>query len=196
MRLLIALVPFILTAQQPPDAFQIGTASNLYTTDAIVNLTNASTSNICANTYLFNQDRFIACCSSLIKPQQQYVISAQNLLPVSLSLDGSPNSLTIKLLASTTITGAQSCNPAWPDTVDKLATGLRASIQGVPFQQAQLSSCVATSPGHPCMTELQQLSLFCGFILANGSGFGICRQATAVATTQQDDLSNWLYFFI
>lgn len=178
MRLLVLLFPLLLSAQQqPPDAYQIGTASNLWTTNTIVNLSNASTANLCLNTFVYRNDNtFIGCCSTLLKPGQQYVMSTENLFPTSLSFDLPPNAVAIKLVGSTTLFGNGTCNPSWPDTLDKLATGLRASIKSVPFDRLQLSA-----------PELVQMSLFCGFIQANGSGFGICRSAAAVVPDQRDD---------
>src|SRR5438128_2064630 len=61
------LGPFDCRLGQPPDAYQVGNASDFRTADSFVNLTNVSAGNICVNTYVYDSSQqMIACCGSLI----------------------------------------------------------------------------------------------------------------------------------
>jgi hypothetical protein len=186
----------------PLDAFQVRYASNLNIGDSVVNLTNTgtltlptgltTTGNICANVYTFDQnEELISCCSCLVTPNGLNSLSARNDLISNTLTPGVPNSIVIKLLASTPLglsaagTGG-TCNPsspvatpAGPGIFGSLVPGLRAwgtTIHALPttpvtYGVTEGSFLPSTlSPG-----ELTKLTLFCGFIQANGSGFGICK---------------------
>jgi xanthine/uracil/vitamin C permease (AzgA family) len=75
---LATLVSCAVALGQPPDAYQIGNASNLSTADAFVNVTNAATSNICVNAYVYSESQqMIECRSGLIAPNQAYFQSVR-----------------------------------------------------------------------------------------------------------------------
>ena len=173
----LAVSAFSLAADDVP--FQVRYAANLNTLgDAVVDITNTGANNggnICVNTYTFSPDeQLISCCSCLVTPNGLYSLSALNDLTVNPLTIVHPSSIVIKLLASQPSVG--SCNPSAPGT---LAQGLSAwgtsvhslpAIAGggiygseTPFTSATLSA-----------QELQRITSFCGFIQANGSGFGIC----------------------
>jgi hypothetical protein len=173
--LTIAVLAFASIAfAQPTDAFQVRYASNLNIGDSVINITNAGTTggNICANVYTFSPDeQLISCCSCPVTPNALVSLSANGDLVSNTLTPAHPTSIVVKLLAST---GA--CNAAAPGA---LAPGLRAwgttlhaapttpvtyAVTETEFSQAALSA-----------GELARITSFCGFIQANGSGFGICR---------------------
>jgi hypothetical protein len=162
---------------QPADAFQVRYAVNLNVGDSYIDLTNAGSSggNICVNVYAFSPDeQLISCCSCVITPNGLESLSARNDLISNTLTPAIPTSIVVKLLAST---GAGGCNAATP-TAGDLVPGMRAwgttlhlntaaeryDTTETPFSQAGLSS-----------SELTRITATCGFIQANGSGFGICR---------------------
>jgi hypothetical protein len=135
---------------------------------------------ICVNIYAFDPlEELFACCSCPVTPNGLNSLSAQHdLLPNSLFL-GTPDSLTVKLLASTPIAGGR-CDPSSP-TPANLVRGMRAWVtsphlntSGTPAVGYQLSE-TEFSKAELSATELAKLAGFCAFIQANGSGFGICR---------------------
>lgn len=173
--LLIAIVAFAAVAFAQDDAFQVRYASNLNIGDSVINITNAGTSggNICANVYTFSPDeQLISCCACVVTPNALVSLSANSDLVSNTLTPAHPTSIVVKLLATT---GA-ACNAAAPGA---LAGGLRAwgttlhaapttpvtyAVTETAFSQAGLSA-----------GELARISSFCGFIQANGSGFGICK---------------------
>jgi hypothetical protein len=187
-------------SQQPTDAFQTANVSNLPVPSS-VDLTNLSSRDICVNTYVFDQrdNSFASCCSSLIAPNQAYSMSTR-IVSGAVGVSA-PNAVIIKLAAThpRTIGNAKICNPSTPDT-DNLAGGMRASSVGTPFTQTQLSTCIATTPGQPCRTELAVLGLLCGMVQATGSGFGLCQEAVPLQGNNPDDLKaaeiwQWFLYF-
>jgi hypothetical protein len=172
----------------PNDAFQVSYVSNLNVGDSVVNFTNTGqlidpanltgSGNICVNVYVFDPaEELQSCCSCLATPNGLESLSAVNDLVGSNALTpGSLVSAVIKLVASQPVSGI--CNPASP-TFANLAPGLRAwgttlhalptnpvsyGVTDRPFATSDLSA-----------GELAKLTTFCGFIKANGSGYGICK---------------------
>ena len=166
----------------PADAFQVRYASNLNIGDSVINITNAGTTNIagaltniCANVYTFSPDeQLISCCSCVVTPNALVSLSANSDLVSNTLTPAHPTSIVVKLVA----TAATACNAA-NVPVANLAAGLRAwgtTLHAAPtspvtyqvteteFSQAGLSA-----------GELARITSFCGFIQANGSGFGICK---------------------
>jgi len=167
----------------PPDAFQVRYASNLNIGDSVVNITNAGTANtatgaltnICVNVYTFAPDeQLISCCSCNVTPNALVSLSARADLISNTLTPAVPSAIVVKLLASRQTT----CN-ASTVSAENLAPGMRAwgtTIHAAPttpvsyavtetdFSQAGLST-----------GEMARITSFCGFIQANGSGFGICR---------------------
>jgi len=108
-----------------------------------------------------------------VTPNALVSISARGDLISNTLTPAVPTSIVVKLLASRQPT----CNAAMP-TADVLAPGMRAwgttlhatptpgsyAVTETDFLQAGLSA-----------GELARITSFCGFIQANGSGFGICR---------------------
>ncbi len=128
-----------------------------------------------------SQWEFIGCCSSLISPGKPYTVPAKTLRPTPFSFFAPANAIGIKMVASTPVEGRCTALsfpgghslPATP-TGANLRSGLNASIAGTPFQLAQLNPCLSVG-GQPCQPELDLMSQYCGFLLSNGNGAGICR---------------------
>ncbi|HXS96504.1 MAG TPA: hypothetical protein VN736_17995 [Candidatus Limnocylindrales bacterium] len=166
----------------PSDAFQVRYAANLNIGDSVINITNAGTTNsggaltnICANVYAFSPDeQLISCCSCTVTPNALVSLSAVSDLISNTLTPARPNSIVVKMLA----TAGTSCNAsnvpaanlasgmvAWGTTIHALPTSpVTYGVTETQFAQPGLSAA-----------ELARLTSFCGFIQANGSGFGICR---------------------
>jgi hypothetical protein len=166
----------------PADAAQVRYASNLNIGDSIINITNAGTantatgglSNICVNVYTFSPDeQLVSCCACSVTPNALVSLSARSDLISNTLTPAVPTSIVVKLVSSVQAT----CNAATV-TAGNLAPGMRAwgttlhaglpagtfVVTETPFETAGLSA-----------GELARITSFCGFIQANGSGFGICR---------------------
>jgi hypothetical protein len=163
----------------PADSFQVRYASNLNLGDSVINITNAGTTNvggaltnICANVYTFSPDeQLISCCSCVVTPNALVSLSANSDLVSNTLTPAHPTSIVVKLVA----TASTACN-ASNVPVANLAAGLRAwgtTLHNGPAGIAVTET--AFSPAGLSTAELQRITSFCGFIQANGSGFGICR---------------------
>jgi uncharacterized repeat protein (TIGR01451 family) len=174
--------------------YQLRYLANLDKGDSYVNLTNAGTLNgfdpagrICVNVYTFDPaEELISCCACPVTPNGLNSLSARNDLISNTLTPGVPTSITVKLVASVPLPG-NTCDASSPNAAN-LVRGMRAwattlhlntsvlPAPGVyqdtetPFTRAELS-----------LTELAKLTSFCGFIQANGSGFGICKSCRAGA---------------
>ena len=130
--------------------------------------------NVCANLYAFSPDeQMIACCSCTITPDALVSLKSSDFLANTLS-PSQPTAFTLKAVA----TVGAGCNPssvsatnltpslqAWGTALHALPTTQAAyGVTETEFTQSALST-----------PELARLTSFCGFIQANGSGFGICR---------------------
>ena len=183
-----------LAAPVVPEAdgvYQLRYLANLNQGDSYVNITNAGTlngfapaGNLCANVYTFDPaEELISCCACAITPNGLVSLSARNDLISNTLTPGVPTSITVKLLSSLTLPngGTSLCNPSSPTAIN-LVRGMRAwattlhrntttpvlvnpfTLTETEFSKTELSA-----------TELAKLTSFCGFIQANGSGFGICK---------------------
>jgi hypothetical protein len=165
----------VFAAQGPTDAFQTHYASNLNIGDSFVNITNAGTAiapadgtpgngNICVHVYTFSPDeQEVSCCSCLVTPNALVSLSVNNDLVSNTLTPARPTSVVVKLVATV---GAGALAPgmrAWGTTIHAGPAGGFSTTEN-PFSQAALSAA-----------ELARITSFCGFIQANGSGFGICR---------------------
>lgn len=166
----------------PTDAFQVRYAANLNIGDSVINITNAGTTNaggaltnICANVYAFSPDeQLISCCSCTVTPNALVSLSAVSDLISNTLTPARPNSIVVKMLA----TAGTACNAA-NVPVANLASGMVAwgttihALPGTPTTYGVTETQFA-QPGLS-QAELTRLTSFCGFIQANGSGFGVCR---------------------
>jgi hypothetical protein len=164
----------------PSDAFQVRYAANLNVGDSVINISNAGTqnsggalTNICANVYTFSPDeQLVSCCSCTVTPNALVSLSAVNDLISNTLTPARPNSIMVKLIA----TAGTTCNASNVPTAN-LAAGMVAwatTIHAVPAGGYAVTE-TAFTPAGLSAAELARATSFCGFIQANGSGFGICR---------------------
>ena len=160
------------------DTFQVRYASNLNIGDSVINLTNTGATvsggvsqSLCANVYVFDPaEELAACCTCDITPNALQSISVRGSLTSNPLTPAIPTSVVIKLVASTGSCNASSVTAvahglqAWGTTIHALpTTPVSYGVTETPFAYSDLSAA-----------ELTHLTTFCGFIQANGSGFGIC----------------------
>jgi len=173
----------------PTDIFQIRYAANLNIGDSFVNITNSgattnvtdtvnqvvgTSQNLCANLYTFDPaEELISCCTCSVTPNGLQSLSVVKSLIGNPLTPAIPSSVVIKIVAST-----GTCN-ASAVTIDALAHGLLA--WGTTLHQntstAAPSYSVTETPFSPAnltIAELTHITSTCGFIQADGSGFGIC----------------------
>ncbi len=177
----------------PDDAFQVRYASNLNIGDSVVNITNTGATvangvaqNLCVNVYTFDPaEELVSCCSCNVTPNGLQSISVRGSLTSNPLTPAIPTSVVIKLVAS----AGGGCNASAPGT---LVAGMRAwgttlhtfpSVEGPCNLPPPLCGVAVTetafSNGGLSAAELAHLTTFCGFIQANGSGFGICSGCSA-----------------
>ena len=176
-----ATVAFAQDVGGPADKFQVRYASNLNIGDSVINITNAGSqntagalTNICANVYTFSPDeQLISCCSCVVTPNALISLSANSDLVSNTLTPAHPTSIVVKLVA----TAGTACN-ASNVPVANLAAGLRAwgtTLHAAPTTPVSYQITeTAFSPADLSAGELARITSFCGFIQANGSGFGIC----------------------
>jgi len=190
----------------PVDAFQVRYASNLNKGDSVINITNTGSSdepllgvgNICANVYTFDpSEEMVSCCSCLITPNALVSLSVQADLISNTLSPSTPTAVVVKLVASSPIgaavagTSGTDCNPASisplleGEAVNEsyLVPGMRAwgtTLHALPSTPASYALTESRFvDGGLSRAELTHLTSFCGFIQANGSGFGICKSCRA-----------------
>ena len=164
-------------AQNPVSAdspFQVKYAANLNVGDSVFNISNsgASGGNICVSVYTFSPDeQEISCCSCTVTPNALVSLSAKTDLISNTLTPAVPNSIVIKILATT---GA-SCNASTPGTQTSGLAAWGTTLHATPTAGAFALTETPFTPATLSAAELAKISSFCGFIQANGSGFGICR---------------------
>jgi hypothetical protein len=189
--ILVAISVAAFAADPPVDAVQIGYASGLFQGDAYINLTNGgangaflgiggNTGDVCANVYVFSASQvMLACCSCLTTPDGLYSFSAKNDLLDKVLVGTMPNSVVIKITATTV--PASGCNAALALTASgpgSLTAGLRA--WGTTLHVNTTTSLnVLTENAFQQVTagvaELTALPVWCGEVLAEGSrNYGFC----------------------
>ena len=170
-----------ITADSP---FQVRYAANLALGDSVINITNtgATGGNICVNVYTFSPDeQEVSCCSCNVTPNALVSLSVDRDLISNTLTPAHPTSVVVKLLA----TSGGSCNAATAGSgASALAPGLAAwgttihalSIVGIitPATPALALTETAFTPATLSAAEQARITSLCGFIQANGSGFGIC----------------------
>lgn len=186
----------------PIDSFQVTYAAHLDQGDSVVNFTNTgtltlptgltTTGNLCVNVYAFDPaEEMISCCSCLVTPNGLNSLSVEGDILSNTLTPATPSSVIIKLLATTPIgltaagTGG-SCDassptatPAGPGVFGSLVPGMRgwgvtlAALPTNPATYGVIEAPLLVSTLSPA--ELVKLTLYCSFIEANGSGFGVCK---------------------
>ena len=181
------LFSFVALADPPFDSYQVRYA-NLNVGDSYVNLGNSGangafdpTDNICANVYVFDSaQELISCCACPLSPMHLKTFSVKNDLVSNTLTPGIPTAVTVALVA-TSMKGAAptTCNAsnayttaanlvsglgAWMTTPHVLTGVPQPYLTETPFLQSQLNQAMLT-----------KMTGYCGFIQANGSGFGVCK---------------------
>lgn len=123
--------------------------------------------------YVFADDQqLIACCTCPLTPNHLQTLSANKDLVSNTLTPGSPADISIMLVASFGSCDASNPGPlvgglrAWSTTLHAAPGGTFATTE-IPFLDVPISGS-----GFDKMTQL------CGFIKANGSGYGICNSCT------------------
>jgi hypothetical protein len=171
------------TLEGPPDSAQVRYVSNLIVGDSVVNITNAGTANtangalanICANIYTFAPDeQLVSCCSCTVTPGALVSLSTRSDLISNTLTPGVPVSVVVKVVT----TAGTACNASNVPPAN-LAPGLRAwgtTLHALPTTPSTYRVTETEfSPTALSAADLARITSFCGFIQANGSGFGICR---------------------
>jgi hypothetical protein len=179
--ILAALACSTVAFAQADTPFQVRYASNLNIGDSVINITNtgaASGSIICANVYTFSPDeQLISCCSCVVTPNALVSLSAKRDLISNTLTPAVPNSIVVKILGTT----GGSCNAPTPGTQTNGLAAWGTTIHAAPGAAGEAAGAgavvteTAFTPATLSAAELAKISSFCGFIQANGSGFGICR---------------------
>lgn len=159
-------------------AFMVGYVANLSAGDSVVNISNTGQSagvngsgNLCANLYVISPDeQVIACCSCPVTPNGLVSLSAKNDLAFRTLTPAVPGAFSVLILGSANTGTCSGSNPgslapglvAWGSTLHSLpSSGL--AVAEISYPYASLSSNTIT-----------RLTSMCGFIQANGSGYGLC----------------------
>jgi hypothetical protein len=182
---LLAVFAFAALAFGQADTnYQIGYAANMNIGDSVVNLTNSGATggfetagNLCANVYVFSEDQqLVTCCTCPLTPNHLKTLSVRNDLISNTLTPGVPIGVTIAVVGAAQAT----CNAATVGVADLRpgVIGFGATIHAnpdgtytssnYPFVPATLNTDAGTG-------ELAKLTAYCGFIQANGSGYGICK---------------------
>jgi hypothetical protein len=191
-------------AQQPPpapqdDPYLVGIANNLNIGDSALNLSNSGAvagfypnnlgaGNLCVNVYVFDpSEEEVACCACLVTPNGLNSLSVKGDLINNTLTPAIPTSVVIKLVATipgtTAPTGTlTTCAPqtagtiptagllAWGYTLEPSVPAGTYNAVTVPYIPSTLSGF----PGDATGTEYNALTTICGFIQANGTGYGKC----------------------
>jgi hypothetical protein len=172
--------------------YQAHYASNLAVGDSVVNISNSgangaslnsgtsasTTGAICANVYTFSPDeQMVSCCSCPVTPNGLVSLSVKNDLVSNTLTPAVPTAVVIKLLATAPVGG--SCNnSAAAVTTATLVPGMLAwgtALHATPTTGVYSVTETAFSPATLSAGEQSRLGNLCNFIIANGSGFGVCK---------------------
>jgi hypothetical protein len=183
----------------PSDYFQISYAANLNIGDSFVNITNSGATapvtlcaandavcladppvtaslNLCANIYTFDpQEELISCCSCSVTPNGLQSLSVVGSLISNPLTPAIPTAVVTKIVGTVQLgTVCNAATPgipghgllAWGTTLHQNTSTAASSysVTETPFSQAALT-----------LAEYAHVVSFCGFIQADGSGFGICK---------------------
>jgi hypothetical protein len=169
--------------------FKIHYASNLITSDPVVNMTNTGASeaahgNICVNVYVFTPDEQLqACCSAFLSPNALASYSISHDLAFITLTPIVPSDVVIKLIATAALgtTCPNSTAGAVGDKNNLPVPGLLAwatALHALPTIPVTYGATETRfEDGILSQQELARTTSLCANILANGSGLGICNVA-------------------
>jgi hypothetical protein len=186
MRLPLALAALALStaafSQNPITAdapFQIRYATNLNIGDSVVNISNtgASAQALCANVYTFDPaEEMISCCTCSVTPNALQSLSVIRSLISNPLTPAIPSSVVIKILSATGTCNASVIGELAPGLV---AWGTTLHLNTSTAVPTYYGTETAFTPASLSESELTHVTSTCGFIQANGSGFGICAGCAA-----------------
>jgi len=175
--------------------YQIRYAANLFVGDSVVNMTNSGASstsgypvsngNLCANIYTYSpEEQLVSCCSCYVTPNGLMSLSTKQDLISNTLTPLVPSSVVIKIIGTkasvtTQCNAAQAGQPGNSDVVPGLiAWG--TTIHALPATVSTPAGSFGVTesafvPATLSFSELYRMTALCGFIQANGSGYGICR---------------------
>jgi hypothetical protein len=173
------------------DPSQTSYSSNLDKGDSFVNVTNSGamgadlqsgttasvTGSICVNFYAFAADeQMVACCSCPVTPNGLVSLSVKNDLIANPLTPAKPTSIAIKAVA--TLPAGGSCAGSAAGVGDAaLANGMAAwstSLHATPVAGGYALTEKPFTNETLSTSELNALGATCSFIVAQGSGFGLC----------------------
>src|SRR5579884_1569806 len=198
---IVCMVPALLNAQLTgasatlDGSFQVKIFPNLGAGDSVINIGNTGAAgfgnilaptggSICANVYVFSPDeQEVACCFCIVTPNGVVTTSARQLISKTLT-PAVPTSITVKILSTTG--GASTCDPSTPGGLLPGLIAFGTNIHAAPAGGSNAPSTFATTetafvPATLSAAELARITTLCGFIMANGTGFGICPGCTTGA---------------
>lgn len=198
----LCLVPAFLNAQLTGSAatldgpFKVKIFPNLGIGDSVINIGNTGASfsgnilqptsgSICANIYVFSPDeQEVACCFCIVTPNAVVATSARQLISKTLT-PAVPTAITVKILSSTG--GAFTCDPSTPGALLPGLIAFGTNIHAAPQGGSNTPGTYATTetpfvPATLSTAELARITTLCGFIQANGTGFGLCPGCTTGAS--------------
>lgn len=156
-------------------------------------------------------EEMVSCCACKITPNGLASLSILQDVVSNTLTPFTPTSITVKLVSTTPmiqgsnpLSPTESCNPSFPFGLNSTApitvTGTTLPASPLLLQQNLAPSLHAwgtTIDPQPSgygvtrtefsnatlalASELQRLTIFCGFVTSNGSGFGICKSCRAGA---------------
>lgn len=172
-----------ITADSP---YQVKVFPNLSTGagGSVINITNTGGNNyadICVNTFVYDgepDEQLVACCACQLTPNEARGLDVVTDLINNTLTPRVPTRAVVKLVATSVPAGG--CNAAAPGApaVGMAAWGTNIHVGG-PTGVAMTETAFTPSTLSP--GEISHSALFCGFIQANGSGFGICTPCRATS---------------
>jgi len=171
----------------PTSPFQVSYAANLNAGDSAINITNTGSTDpndptvpdsLCANIYTFDaSEEMVSCCSCLVTPNALVSLSVQGDLISNTLSPATPTSVVVSIVATDAGAGlSTNCNAAVRGTPALGLSSWGTTLHALP--SAPVTYGVTEDHFQPSTlspAEYAHLTSFCGFINANGSGFGICK---------------------
>jgi hypothetical protein len=198
---LVVVAAMATFAQSTDSPFQVRYVANLDQGESYINITNSGatgadlqsgtaasiTGSICVNVYAFAEDeQMVSCCSCPVTPNGLVSLKAsadlfkKALTPVVETtgviklLATAPKSGSCTNSAAQVITGTQVPGMvAWGTTLHQRVAGTGTSaVTTYEYTETQFAPATLSAG------ELNRLGQLCNFIMANGSGFGVCASCT------------------
>lgn len=133
---------------------------------------------MCVNVYTFEAtEELVSCCTCQITPNGLKTLNVATDLISSTLNPAWPTQVTVMLVSSKPVKGACNAGAVKPEDVTSglhaWGTHVRTVFLDGTYRQVMTES--AFSKSQLGSTQFLKLVAYCGFIQANGSGFGICR---------------------